>query len=208
MTDQSRARIRKMADATHSASCGYLGQESRLAAEDAARDLAGRGTELAAEAMPEMVMLAEGRFLMGAPAEDEDSDENERPQREVSIPSFAIGRFAVTFAQWDAARAAGARLPDADDQGWGRGDRPVITVSWHDARAYCGWLNERLGLRGAYRLPTEAEWEYACRAGTETAFSFGATISADQANYNGAFISIGGGNGAISAANGSSGVAA
>jgi formylglycine-generating enzyme required for sulfatase activity len=138
------------------------------------------------DACPEMITLPAGRFMMGAPKGEEGSDDNERPRREVTVPVFALGRCAVTFAQWDAARQAGAKLPHPADRDWGRGDRPVINVSWHDAQAYCAWLNDRLGLRtGGYRLPSEAEWEYACRAGTQSPFSFGATISTDQANYDG-----------------------
>ena len=137
---------------------------------------------------PEMVTMPAGHFTMGAPRTERDSDDDERPQREVTVPLFALGRYAVTFAQWDAARTDGAPLPDADDEGWEREDRPVINVSWHDAQTYCDWLNRRLGLQsGLYRLPSEAEWEYACRAGTTTPFNFGATISTDQANYDGNF---------------------
>ena len=147
---------------------------------------------LPAEVFAEMVTLPAGRFIMGAPEAEEDSRPNERPQREVSVPSFGLGRFAVTFAQWDAARASGAELPEAADEGWGRGDLPVINVSWQDAQAYCAWLNRRLGLVRLYRLPTEAEWEYACRAGTTTAFSFGPTISPAQANYDGNYTYGGG----------------
>ncbi len=143
------------------------------------------------EAWPEMVTLPAGRFVMGAPEAEEYSKSNERPQREVTVSRpIALGRCAVTFAQWDGAVAAGfspasgAERPD--DQGWGRGGRPVINVSWEDAKAYCGWLNDRLGLRsGTYRLPSEAEWEYSCRAGTKAAFSFGATITTAQANFDG-----------------------
>lgn len=144
-----------------------------------------RSPDLSEAALPEMVTLPAGDFLMGAPAEEAESRDNECPQRRVRVPSFALGRCGMTFAQWDAACDAGAGLRWPGDRGWGRGDRPVINVSWHDAQAYCTWLNGRLGLKGAYRLPTEAEWEYACRAGTVTPFSFGATISTDQANYNG-----------------------
>ena len=142
------------------------------------------------EAWPDMITLPAGEFLMGAPEGEEGSANIERPQRRVTVPRpFALGRTAVTFAMWDAAMAAGFVPPSGkppEDAGWGRNDRPVINVSWHDAQAYCRWLNQRLGLRsGTYRLPSEAEWEYACRAGTTTPFSFGETISTEQANYDG-----------------------
>lgn len=141
------------------------------------------------EAWPEMITLPAGKFLMGAPKKEKDSDDDEYPQRWVTVRRpFALGRTTVTFAMWDAAAAAGFKPPPGaeapDDHGWGRGDRPVINVNWNDAQAYCAWLNQSLGLRpGTYRLPSEAEFEYACRAGTTTPFSFGETISTDQANY-------------------------
>jgi formylglycine-generating enzyme required for sulfatase activity len=92
---------------------------------------------------------------------------------------FAVGRFAVTFAEWDA-----AGLPDKpDDSGWGRGRQPLINVSREDAKAYVRWLSRRTGKE--YRLPSEAEWEYCCRAGTTTAFWWGNSISTERANYNG-----------------------
>lgn len=140
-----------------------------------------------------MITLPAGKFLMGASEADEPTLEYEhdyeRPQRLVTVPRpFGLGRTTVTFAMWDAAVAAGFVAPQGavqpHDEGWGRGTRPVIYVRWHDAEAYCEWLNERLGLRpGTYRLPSEAEWEYACRAGTVTPFSFGGMISPQQANH-------------------------
>jgi formylglycine-generating enzyme required for sulfatase activity len=145
---------------------------------------------LAEEAWPDMITLPAGEFQMGAPEVEKGSNGDERPQRRVTVPHpFALGRTAVTFAMWDAAMAAGFVPPDGkrpEDEGWGRDDRPVINVSWDDAQAYCSWLNQRFGLApGTYRLPSEAEWEYACRAGTTTPFSFGKTISTKQANYDG-----------------------
>ncbi len=138
-----------------------------------------------------MVTIPPGQFLMGAPASEEGSGDSERPQHEVRLDyAFALGKYAVTFEEWDAAIAAGAELEKPDDRGWGRGRRPVINVNWNDAQAYVSWLNAKLGLGGradAYRLPSEAEWEYACRAGTTTPFSFGETISTAQANYDGNF---------------------
>lgn len=138
---------------------------------------------------PEAVVIPPGRFLMGSPSDEVDRLDSEGPQREVDIRyPFAVGRDSVTFAEWDAAVAAGAKLSAPADEGWGRGARPVINVSWEDAKAYLAWLNEGLGLRGrtdAWRLLSEAEWEYSARAGTTTPFSFGATISASQANYDG-----------------------
>jgi formylglycine-generating enzyme required for sulfatase activity len=96
---------------------------------------------------------------------------------------LAVGKFEVTFAEWDACVAAGGCSHRPADAGWGRGNRPVINVSWDDAQAYVRWLSLRTGR--TYRLLTEAEWEYAARAGTVTAYSFGATISQSQANYGG-----------------------
>ena len=102
----------------------------------------------------------------------------------MTIPAFDLGKYEVTFAQWDACVSdggCGGHKPD--DQGWGRGTRPVIGVSWGDAKAYVAWLSRKTGKQ--YRLPSEAEWEYAARAGTTTPFSFGQTITTEQANYDG-----------------------
>jgi formylglycine-generating enzyme required for sulfatase activity len=133
---------------------------------------------------PAMVALPGGAFLMGSPETEPERFGSESPQHEVSIRSFAMGRTEVTFAEYDRfAEATGRRKPN--DQGWGRGDRPVINVSWNDATAYAAWLADQTG--EPYRLPTEAEWEYATRAGTATPFWTGDCIHTDQANYNGNF---------------------
>lgn len=138
---------------------------------------------------PEMIVIPPGRFLMGAAKREVGASADENPQHEVEINyPFALGRQTVTFAEWDAAQAAGANLKSRDDRGWGRANRPVINVDRNDVLAYLFWLNDTLGLAGqsdAYRLPSESEWEYAARAGTATPFSFGATISTHLANYDG-----------------------
>ncbi len=106
---------------------------------------------------------------MGSP-DDEQGRNNDEQQHDVCVGNFDIGRYEVTFDEYDLfARLDGRRMPN--DQGWGRGRRPVINVSWHDAVAYTEWLSERTG--HTYRLATEAEWEYAARAGTTTRWSFG-----------------------------------
>ena len=97
---------------------------------------------------------------------------------------FAVAKFEVTFAEWDACVAEGGCKHNPRDQGWGRGKRPVINVSWNDIGTdYLPWLSRKTGK--SYRLLTEAEWEYAARAGTTTPFSTGRTITTDQANFNG-----------------------
>jgi formylglycine-generating enzyme required for sulfatase activity len=120
---------------------------------------------------PTMVVVPAGRFTMGSPATEADRLPTEGPQHEVTIAKpFAVGSTEVTFAQWDACVAAGA-CRKVSDNAWGRGDRPVINVGWGDAVQYVEWLARMTGK--PYRLLSEAEWEYAARAGTTTRFSFG-----------------------------------
>ena len=129
---------------------------------------------------PEMVVLPAGSFLMGSPEGEEDRKQNEDPQHRVTIGyRFAIGPYAVTFDEFDYFCAATNRTQPFD-KNWGRGRQPVINVSWREAVAYCVWLANETGK--PYRLPSEAEWEYACRAGTTTRFSCGDQISSKQAN--------------------------
>ena len=131
---------------------------------------------------PEMVRLPGGSFMMGSPAGEAERDSAEGPQHRVSVRPFSISRTEVSFADYDRfAKATGRRKPN--DAGWGRGQRPVIYVNWNDARAYAVWLSEQTGQH--YRLPTEAEWEYAARAGTTTPFWTGDCIDTGRANYDG-----------------------
>ena len=133
---------------------------------------------------PEMVVVPAGSFLMGSPISEKRRDDDEGPVHRVTIPQpFAVGRYEVTFDQWDACVSEGECSHVPHDAGWGRGNRPVINVSWHDAGEYVDWLSDKTGKR--YRLLSEAEWEYAARAGTRGPFHFGETISTEQANYNG-----------------------
>ncbi|MDM8559219.1 SUMF1/EgtB/PvdO family nonheme iron enzyme [Candidatus Parabeggiatoa sp. HSG14] len=112
---------------------------------------------------PEMVVIPAGNFQMGDIQGDSGRD-NEKPVHWVNIEKFAMGKYEVTFAEYDKfANATGREKPD--DENWGRGNRPVINVSWHDAVAYTEWLTQQTG--EDYRLPSESEWEYAARAGTK-----------------------------------------
>ena len=135
---------------------------------------------------PEMVVVPPGSFMMGS----EKGRYGEKPVHRVTIVQpFAVGKYEVTFAEWDACvSGGGCNGYRPDDSGWGRGRRPVIHVSWDDAQAYVRWLSEETG--EAYRLLSEAEWEYVARAGTRTAFHFGETISTGQANYDGSYVRI------------------
>jgi formylglycine-generating enzyme required for sulfatase activity len=140
---------------------------------------------------PELVVIPTGSFLMGsteaerqwAVAQGALSDwvRCEQPQHQVRIAyPLAVGRYPVTFEEYDHfAKVSDRKAPD--DEGWGRGRRPVVNVSWHDAKAYVEWLAAETGQ--PYRLLSEAEWEYACRAGTTTHHWWGHEIAPDNANY-------------------------
>ncbi len=129
---------------------------------------------------PDMVVIPPGRFLMGSINGEYRRADNERQHAVTVSQAFALGKYPVTFAQYDRFCIATAR-EQPGSSGWGRGSRPVINVSWYDAMAYCQWLSAMTGQ--TYRLPSEAEWEYACRAGTTTDYHFGDTITSDQANF-------------------------
>ena len=126
----------------------------------------------------DMVQIPAGEFVMGSPSDEEGRWDVEGPQRTVTVPSFFMGRFAVTQAQYQA--VMGENPSGFQDNG---DNRPVEQVSWRDAEAFCEKLSELTGRD--YRLPSEAEWEYACRAETQTPFYFGETITTDLANYRG-----------------------
>ena len=132
---------------------------------------------------PQMVVVGAGEFMMGSRSGEGDADE--RPRHRVRIPAaFAVGKYEVTFDEWDACVAGGGcggHRPD--DEGWGRGRRPVVNVSWEDAKAYVEWLGRRTGK--GYRLLSEAEWEYAARAETETKYWWGDGVGRNRANCDG-----------------------
>ena len=124
---------------------------------------------------PEMAVVPAGSFAMGS------SSEYEKPVHRVNIArNFAVGRREVTFAEWDKCVDDGGCKSRPQDRGWGRGDRPVINVSWLDAKEFVVWLSRKTGQ--IYRLPSEAEWEYAARAGTDTPFWWGGAAGSRQAN--------------------------
>jgi len=123
----------------------------------------------------EWATIPAGTFTMGSPSTEVDRGGYET-QHQVSLSGFKMSKYEVTFDQYDAFCEATKREKPADE-GWGRGKLPVINVSWNDATAFAKWMG--------YRLPNEAEWEYACRAGSSTPFNTGNNLSTSQANYNG-----------------------
>jgi formylglycine-generating enzyme required for sulfatase activity len=132
---------------------------------------------------PEMVAMPAESFKMGSPNSEKDRHKDEGPQHRVTFDrAFAVGKFAVTFDEWDACVAdGGCNGYRPSDEGWGRGGRPVINVSWDDAKNYAAWLSRKTGK--TYRLLSEAEREYVTRAGTTEPFWWGLSISPQQANY-------------------------
>ncbi|MFM7426424.1 MAG: SUMF1/EgtB/PvdO family nonheme iron enzyme [Elainella sp.] len=135
--------------------------------------------------MLEMVAIPGGQFLMGSPETEEGRHGNESPQHLVTVPAFWMGKYAITQAQWKAIAAwpKVKQYLDPDPSRFKGANRPVEKVFWHDAVEFCTRLSQKTGQE--YRLPSEAEWGYACRAGTTTPFYFGETITTDLVNFNG-----------------------
>jgi formylglycine-generating enzyme required for sulfatase activity len=126
---------------------------------------------------PEMIVVPAGEFMMGSPATEMGRHDNEGPQHSVTIAKpFAVSKFDVTFADWDACTSAGG-CPKVGDSGFGRGTKPAINVSWDQARQYVTWFSKM--------TLTEAEWEYAARAGSATAYFWGDEIGQENANCSG-----------------------
>ncbi len=126
---------------------------------------------------PELVVVPSGLFIMGSNG----TRKTEKPARRVNIAKpFAIGRYEITFKEWIACLNAGFCDVNPDDHKWGKRGRPVINITWDQAKTYTKWLSQKTGHR--YRLPSEAEWEYAHRAGTTTDFWWGKEPGENNAN--------------------------
>jgi formylglycine-generating enzyme required for sulfatase activity len=171
---------------------GVIAQEDRwramdppvLTVEQGKAQAAKPGSDFkeCAKGCPVMIVIPAGKFIMGSPENEPERDGSEGPPHEVVIPKpFAVSKFEVTFEEWDVCFAAAVcpRVPDS----WGRGKMPTINVSWRDAKQYVAWLSQLTGKE--YRLLTEAEWEYAARAGANTRYSWGEDLGIGNANCNG-----------------------
>ncbi|MEM7769098.1 MAG: formylglycine-generating enzyme family protein [Cyanobacteria bacterium P01_A01_bin.37] len=143
----------------------------------------------------DMVLIQGGKFLMGSPEGEPERQPREGPQHEVTVPTFFMGRYPITQAQWRI--VAGMKQVnialDVDPSKFEGDNRPVEQVNWYEAVEFCSRLKKHSGR--PYRLPSEVEWEYACRAGTTTPFHFGETISSEIANYDGTVTYNGGAKG-------------
>ena len=133
----------------------------------------------------EMMLILGGEFIMGSPETELDSKDSERPQHKVTVPTFFMDKYPVTQEQWRVV----AGFPQIDRElkpnpsNFKGNKKPVEQINWYEAKEFCQRLSKHTGRE--YRLPSEAEWEYACRAGTTTPFHFGETISTNLANYDG-----------------------
>jgi len=170
----------------------------------------GNYTESASGVNIDMVFVIGGTFTMGSPSFEKDRNDNET-QHSVTLSDYYLGKYEVTVGQFKKFIDDNTYITDAEKEGWSWGwsgsawenkkgvtwkcdvsgnirstseyDHPVINISWNDAKAYCEWLSSKTGKK--YSLPTEAQWEYACRAGTTAPFNAGNCLSSTQANYNG-----------------------
>jgi formylglycine-generating enzyme required for sulfatase activity len=146
--------------------------------------------QLGQEIELDIILVPGDKFQMGSPDAEAERRDSESPQHPVTIKSFFLGRYPVTQEQWRivAETYEDVNIKDLNPQPstFKGAKRPVENVNWYEAKEYCDRLAKRFSR--PYRLPTEAEWEYACRAGTTTPFYFGSTLSTELANYNGNYI--------------------
>lgn len=170
---------RNLAAAIGAVSLALLPHGASAAQEDRKAGTAFRDCDLC----PAMIVVPAGRFTMGSPGTETSRNEDEGPRHDVHIAKpFAVGRFEVTFDEWDACIAeGGCKGYEPVEQEWGRGKRPVINVNWNHVQSYIRWLRKKTGK--PYRLLSEAEWEYAARAGSTSAYWWGEEASHDYANY-------------------------
>lgn len=136
---------------------------------------------LAAFKSTDMVFIPGGTFTMGSPTSEPDRY-SEETQHTVTVSSFRMSKYEGTFSQYDIFCNETGKKKKSDED-FGRGNHPVINISWNDATAFCKWLSKISGI--TYRLPTEAEWEYACRAGNTSSFNTGNSLTTTQANFDG-----------------------
>ena len=155
--------------------------EQRLKPKDSFRECAPvQGKDYC----PEMIVVPAGSFTMGSPPTEKGHVDLEEPQHPVTIAkAFAVSKFILTFDEWDTCVAFGECIGGATDVGWGRGQQPLINATWDDAQRYVAWLSKMTGK--SYRLLTEAEYEYAARAGAQTAYPWGENVGKNNANCNG-----------------------
>jgi formylglycine-generating enzyme required for sulfatase activity len=153
------------------------------------REALGDGTSL------DMILIPGGSFMMGSPEDEPERENDEGPQHEVTVPQFFMGRYPITQSQWRFVAGlpqVGRELQPNPSQFEGD-QRPVERVSWYEAVEFCDRLS--IYTKRTYRLPSEAEWEYACRAGTQTPFYFGKTLTTELVNYDGNYTYNGGSEG-------------
>jgi formylglycine-generating enzyme required for sulfatase activity len=156
---------------------------------------------------PEMVVIPPGSVVIGSPADEPDRRENERQLKVAIARPYAIGKTEVTWDQWEACardrwcdgvgiehalRTNEDGTPNKAFVDWGRGTRPAVGMSWFDAQIFVGWLNWKTGGDDAYHLPSEAEWEYAARGGTTTAYPWGPKLDHNYGNFGGPGPGLGG----------------
>ena len=173
---EARSRIAELAEEA-------ISTEIEITEEISGTDLKMIAGRFERENLPEMVAIPAGSFWMGGPPPEGSEDRENPRRRRIELGGFYLSSTEITFGMWDACVRDQGCSHNPSDAGWGRGDRPVMRVSWEDAQEFVAWVNANTD--GGYSLPSEAQWEYAARAGTTTAFSTGDQITTDKANFDG-----------------------